>query len=151
MALVRNKQKIAPTLSFLSSPLSSVGSRNTSCSYLSLFPCADEQQLLKGSLFPTQQPLVACHVRRTVLALGRLERAAPAGGRVHRGRGTRASGGRDRCDGSEGVKAGGSKIGNGKGRSGAAGGASTSSSDDGDKERLRGGRAMAVRTSAQWR
>ncbi|RLM66639.1 hypothetical protein C2845_PM16G02100 [Panicum miliaceum] len=48
---------------------------------------------------PRSSPPLARHVRRTVLALGRLERAAPAGGRARRGRGTRASGGRGRCDG----------------------------------------------------
>jgi hypothetical protein len=37
---------------------------------------------------PRRSPQLARHVRRTVLALSRLERAAPAGGRGCRGRGT---------------------------------------------------------------
>jgi hypothetical protein len=37
---------------------------------------------------PRRSPPLARHVRRTVLALGRLERAAPAGGRGCHGRGT---------------------------------------------------------------
>jgi hypothetical protein len=51
---------------------------------------------------PRSSPTLVCHVRRTVSALGHLERAAPAGGRGCRSRGTRASDGRDCSDGGKG-------------------------------------------------
>jgi hypothetical protein len=47
---------------------------------------------------PRSSPPLARHVRRTVSALGRLERAALAGARGCRGRGTQAGGGRDCSD-----------------------------------------------------
>ncbi|PVH64550.1 hypothetical protein PAHAL_2G300600 [Panicum hallii] len=71
---------------------------------------------------PRSSPPLARHVRRTVSALGRLERAAPAGGRARRSRGTRASGGRNRCNGGKGVKAGGGGTGSSKGGSGSSSG-----------------------------
>jgi hypothetical protein len=71
---------------------------------------------------PRSSPPLARHVRKTVLALGRFERAAPAGGRARCGRGTRASGGRDHCDGGKGVKAGGGGTCSSKGGSGSSSG-----------------------------
>jgi hypothetical protein len=69
-------------------------------------------------------PPLAHHVQRTVSALGRLERAAPTGGRGCRGRGTRVSGSRDCSDGGKGGKAGDGGTDSSKGRS-------RSSSNDG--------------------
>jgi hypothetical protein len=54
---------------------------------------------------PRSSPPLARHVRRTVSALSHLERAAPAGGRGCRGRGTLASGDRDCSDSGKGGKA----------------------------------------------
>ena len=71
---------------------------------------------------PRSSPPLARHVRRTVSALGRLERAAPAGCRDRRGRGTRASGGRDCSGGGKGGKAGGGGTGSSKGGSGSSSG-----------------------------
>jgi hypothetical protein len=68
----------------------------------------------KTSSSSRSSPPLARNVRRTVLALGRLERAAPAGGQGCRDRGTRASGGRDCSDGG---KAGDGGTGSSKGRS----------------------------------
>lgn len=73
MALVRNKQKIAPTLSFLSSPLSSVGSRNTGCSYLSSSSRRASSPQRRSS--PRSSPLVALRPQDS-LALGRFEAAS---------------------------------------------------------------------------
>jgi hypothetical protein len=75
---------------------------------------------------PRSSPPLARHIRRTVSALGRLERTAPAGGRGCRGRGMRASGGRDCSDGGKGGKAGDGGTGSSKGisRSGGGGGCS---------------------------
>jgi hypothetical protein len=53
---------------------------------------------------PRSSPPLARHIRRTVSALGRLERAAPAGGQGCRGRGMRASGGRDYSEDGKGGK-----------------------------------------------
>jgi hypothetical protein len=66
---------------------------------------------------PCSSPPLARHVRRIVSALGHLECAAPAGGRGCRGRGTRASGGRDYSDSGKGGKAGDGETGSNKGRS----------------------------------
>jgi hypothetical protein len=71
---------------------------------------------------PRSSPPLARHVQRTVSAIGRLKRAAPAGGRGCRGRGTRASGGRDCSDSGKGGKAGDGGIGMSKGRSRSSGG-----------------------------
>jgi hypothetical protein len=78
---------------------------------------------------PCSSPPLARHVRRTVSALGHLERAAPAGGRGCHGRGTRASGGRDCSDSDKGSKAGDGGTGSSKGRSrsNSGGGCSASS------------------------
>jgi hypothetical protein len=54
----------------------------------------------------SSSPPAARHVRRTLSALGRLERAAPAGGRTRCSGGARAGSGRDRCRSSKGVEAG---------------------------------------------
>jgi hypothetical protein len=66
---------------------------------------------------PRSSPSLARHIRRTVSALGRLERAAPTVGRGCRGRRTRASGGRDCNDGGKGDKAGDGGTASSKGRS----------------------------------
>jgi hypothetical protein len=66
---------------------------------------------------PRSSPPLACHVRRTVSALGCLERVAPAGGRGCRDRGTRASGGRDCSDSGKDGKASDGGTGSSKGRS----------------------------------
>jgi hypothetical protein len=60
------------------------------------------------------RPPLARHVRRTVSALGRLERATQIRGRGCHGRGTRASGGRDCNDGG---KTGDGETGSSKSRS----------------------------------
>jgi hypothetical protein len=62
---------------------------------------------------------LACHVRRTVSALGCLECAAPTGGRGRRDRGMRASNDTDCSDGNKGGKAsgGGTSSNNGGSRS----------------------------------
>jgi hypothetical protein len=78
-------------------------SRNTGCPCSSILSYTDEQQLVTSS--PRSSPPLARHVRRTVSALSYLERAAPAGGRGCRGRGTLASGGRDCSDSGKGGKA----------------------------------------------
>jgi hypothetical protein len=54
---------------------------------------------------PRSSPTLARHIRRIISPLGRLERAAPVGGRGCRDRGTQASGGRDCSDGGKGGKA----------------------------------------------
>jgi hypothetical protein len=100
-------------------------------------------------------PPLARHVRRTVSALDRLERAAPTGGQGCRGRGTRASGGRDCSDGGKCGKAGDGKTGSSKGRSRSSskGRSSTDSSvfadDDRDNE-LKLAREVAREQMAQW-
>jgi hypothetical protein len=106
-------------------------------------------------------PPLARHVRRTVSALGRLQRRAPAGGRGCRGRGTCASGGRDCSDGG---KAGDGGTGSSKGRSrsssgsgcsacdraqGSARDTSISVDDDRDNE-LKLARETAREQAAQW-
>jgi hypothetical protein len=69
-------------------------------------------------------PPLARHIRRIVSALGRLKRAAPAGGRGCRDRGTRADGGRDCTDGGKGGKAGDGRTGSSKDRSRSSSGGS---------------------------
>jgi hypothetical protein len=86
-------------------------------------------------------PPLVCHVRRTVSALGRLELAALAGGRGCRGRGTRASGGRDCSDGDKGVKAGNGRTGSKNGRSRSI--SSSVSADDGTDDELKLAREAA--------
>ena len=76
----------------------------------------------EAALSPRSSPPVARHVRRAVSALGRLEHAASAGGRTCRGRGTRASGGRDRCGGGKGVEAGSGGAGSSQSGGGSSGG-----------------------------
>jgi hypothetical protein len=65
---------------------------------------------------------LACHVRRTVSTLGRLERAAPTGGRGCHDRRTRASGDRDCSNSGKGDKADDDRTGSSKGRSRSSGG-----------------------------
>jgi hypothetical protein len=62
-------------------PRSLAGSRNIGCPYSSLLSCTDEQQLLWGSILPTQQPSLVRHVRMTVSTHGCLDCAALIGGR----------------------------------------------------------------------
>ncbi|KAK8462080.1 hypothetical protein SEVIR_1G142601v4 [Setaria viridis] len=69
-----------------------------------------------------RSPPVARYVRRTVSALGRLERTTSAGGRARCGRGAYPSGGGDRCGGGKGVEAGGGGAGCSKDGSGSGGG-----------------------------
>jgi hypothetical protein len=79
---------------------------------------------------PRSSPPLACHVRRTVFTLGRLERVAPVGGRGCHGRGTRASGGRDCSDGGKGSKDGDGGTGSSKGRSRSSSGGGCSTCGD---------------------
>jgi hypothetical protein len=60
----------------------------------------------EAATFPRSSPPLVRHVQRTVSALGRIERAAPTGGRGYRGRGTRASDGRNCNNGDKGSKVG---------------------------------------------
>jgi hypothetical protein len=103
---------------------------------------------------PRSSPPLARHVRITVLALGRLERAAPAGGRGCRGRGTRASGGRDCSDSGKRGKAGDGGTGTSKGRirsSSGDGGTSSPVSTDNDRDNeLKLAREAAREQAAQW-
>jgi hypothetical protein len=73
---------------------------------------------------PHSSPPLARHVRRTVSALCRLERAAPAGGRGCHSRGTRVSGGRDCSDGGK-ASDGGTGSSKGRSKSSSGGGCST--------------------------
>jgi hypothetical protein len=109
---------------------------------------------------PCSSPPLAHHVRRTVSTLGRLERAAPAGGRGCCGRGTRASGDRDYSDSGKGGKAsdGGTGSSNGRSRSSSDGGcsacdgstgSSVSTDDDRDNE-FKLTREAAREQAAQW-
>ena len=91
----------------------------------------------EAALSPRSSPPVARHVRRAVSALGRLEHAASAGGRTCRGRGTRASGGRDRCGGGKGVEASSSGAGSSQSGGGSSGGGECSACGGG------GGRGSA--------
>jgi len=91
----------------------------------------------EAALSPRSSPPVARHVRRAVSALGRLEHAASAGGRTCRGRGTRASGGRDRCGGGKGVEAGSGGAGSSQSGGGSSGGGECSACGGG------GGRGSA--------
>jgi hypothetical protein len=75
-------------------------------------------------------PSLAHHARRSVLALGRLERAAPAGGRGCRDKGTRASGGRDCSYGGKGGKTDDDRTGSSKGKSRSSSGGGCSMCDD---------------------
>ena len=95
------------------------------------------QSSSEATLSPRSSPPVARHVRRAVSALGRLEHAASAGGRTCRGRGTRASGGRDRCGGGKGVEVGSGGAGSSQSGGGSSGGGECSACGGG------GGRGSA--------
>jgi hypothetical protein len=98
---------------------------------LSSSPAQMSSSSSEAASFPRSSPPLACHVQRTVSTLGRLEHAAPAGGRGCRGRGTRASGGRDYNDDGEGGKAvdGGTGSSKGRSRSSSGGGCSACGGD----------------------
>jgi hypothetical protein len=94
-------------------------------------PAQTSSSSSEAASLPCSSPPLARHVRRTVSALGHLERAAPVGGRGCRGRGTRASGGRDCSDGGKGGKTGDGGIGSNRGgsRSSNGGGCSACGGD----------------------
>jgi hypothetical protein len=107
---------------------------------------------------PRSSPALAHHVRKTVSALGRFERAAPVGGRGCHDRGTRASDDRDCSDGGKDGKAGDGGTGSNKGRSRSSKlealcassiGSSVSADEDRDNE-LKLAREVAREQTAQW-
>jgi hypothetical protein len=100
-------------------------------------PAQMSSSLSEAVYFPRSSPPLVRHVRRTVSALGRLERATPAGGRGCRGRGTRASGSRNCSDGGKGGKADDGGTGSSKGKSRAAAAADAAHAVAAELEALR--------------
>ena len=103
----------------------------------------------EAALSPRSSPPVARHVRRAVSALSRLEHAASAGGRTCRGRGTRASGGRDRYGGGKGVEAGSGGAGSSQSGGGSSGGGECSACGGRSEER-RVGKECLSQCRSRW-